>query len=250
MKKLSIILTLLALIIAISSVGCAQPKPELPQQEMLPSNIDKLDEKYREDWENKKIFDNQYMYRPYLADAELLKPGMSMIEAVNVLGKPHNYYQPANEFDRDSIGWYTKDGCAITIYFNLPEGLPTESVYKKENALNYGMITEIYKTKLTDEQVMGWVMLDTYQTEKPKFLDIQKISVGMSFEEAIRALGRPHENVTPPPVSGSTALKWITEENSQIVLIFFSPDGKVLSEAENISEYFYSLYIYSIRTFS
>ena len=143
--------------------------------------------------------DKNMQHIPRDSDFELIEEGMHISQVVEIVGKPHDMSVP---FPWGIwVSWTSESGTQYDI--ELDEDTPYDaSIETLEKILSNGTVTgisvsypELDTSKdetLSREQAMALYM-DREKTHKPTEQDFDQIQKGMTVQEVVKILGKPHD---------------------------------------------------------
>ncbi len=248
MKKIIVFIGLLLCIIMLAS--CDVVNDLLPKQTDKNTNVEQHTED--ENKEPEEFFDSEMKHQPTNADMLKINKGMPFDEVVGILGKPHNVA------DRVSASgyfkWITTEGDTYIILFMPQKDFEyssnmTISEYYHHSEAFYAPRQVSDHTETTEQPTVSEKninereeLFDSEMKHKPTNADMQKIHKGMSFDEAVEIIGKPHRYADG--VSCSYYLQWNTVEGERYIIVFSPPEDFPFPHHMTETEYYHHTYVY------
>ena len=223
MKRYYAFLTAVFLVL-ILCVGCScdvGKDSSVPSSEQTSSNIDPS-------ISHQALFDYEMKHQPSDSDMLKITKGMPFDEVINIIGLPHGIA------DNISISSYFKwvflEGNEYIIFFipkdtvdNADQLEPLEYYSYTETAFAPRLIKNENSKKTTQRKtdMLSENFFDEDIKSLPSNKDISNIKIGMTFNEVIQRIGRPHGKADR--VSFDGYFKWNTVEGN-VYVIFFGSD--------------------------
>lgn len=189
-------------------------------------------------------FDKNIQYLPRDSDFELIEEGMHISQVVEIVGKPHDMSVPFSW--GIWVSWTSESGTQYDI--ELDEDTPYDaSIETLEKILSNGTVTGICVSypeldtseaeSLSREQAEALYM-DREKTHKPTEQDFDQIQKGMTVQEVVKILGKPHDF---HGVSAfSYAMVWESVQGEILTVCVTAPGGGPL-DIQTVMEGNYSV---------
>ena len=228
MKKNIAVILLIVFLLLMLCVGCSSDvsSDSPPSSEQTFPNDDS-NISYEE------LFDYEMKHQPSDSDILTITKGMPFDEVVNIIGLPHGIAD--NVSMSSSFKWVSLEGNEYILLF-IPED--TVDNADKMDPLEYyrytvtASVPRLVKSTNTEiksanivSQGKGYMLNEDFFDEDMKSLpsdrDFSNIQSGMTFDEVIQLIGRPHGIADRVDISGS--FKWNTVEGN-VYVVYFVPD--------------------------